>query len=371
MAETKIEWAYYTFNGWRGCTRVSAGCHFCYAETLSKRNPGVLGIWGPPPKGKRVVGTDAYWDEPLAWDRAAAAAGERRRVFAYSLADVFEEFSGHLVDVKGERLYNHVDINASAIDGSVGATLDHARARLFRLICKTPNLDWMLLTKRPENILPMLRRLLRMFVEADLEPESSIMQRWLAPGPGGISKPPRNLWFGTSVEDQEAASIRIPLLRAVPAVCRFLSVEPLLSSTRLNLAIHAAIPKHVETWPTERVNNWWVIAGGESGPNARPMHPDNARSIRDECLESNVPFLFKQWGDWAPEGLETAGRQVVSRAVFPDGSHLPDLTGRGTNGEGAAVMWKVGKKAAGRLLDRREWNEVPDPLKNRRVQTVP
>lgn len=375
MAKTKIEWAYYTFNGVRGCTRISLGCQFCYAETLSKRNPGVLGIWGPPPKGKRVVGTDAYWEEPIAWDRAAAAAGERRRVFAYSLADVFEDFSGDLVDVNGERLYNHVDVNASAIDGSVGATLHHARARLFRLIFRTEWLDWMLLTKRPENILPMLRRLLRMFVEADMEPESSIMREWLALGPGGISKPPRNIWLGTSVEDQETASIRIPRLREVPAVCRFLSVEPLLSRTHLGLAVHAAIPKHREHWPAERVKNWWVIVGGESGPHARPMHPDWVRQIREECIEYNVPFMFKQWGEWLPDGqkaprlLDLAGSP--SRAMLLDGRHMPDLSGRGTNGDGTVVIRRLGKKSAGRMLDGREWNEVPEPLNSRHVQTVP
>jgi protein gp37 len=355
--------------------KVSDGCTNCYAETQSKRNPGVLGIWGPAPKGKRIVGTDDYWKQPLAWDKQAKEAGERRRVFSASLADVFEEFSGDLVDTKGQRLFSYVDINASAIDGSVGANLDHARARLFRLILDTPNLDWMLLTKRPQNILPMLKTMLRMFEADGADREVDALRWWIDPPDqpvvGRLSRPPHNIWLGTSVENQETANQRIPLLREVPAVCRFLSIEPLLSRTRLNLALYAAHPKHDERWPTERVNGWWVIVGGESGPDSRPMHPDWVREIRDECLESNVPFLFKQWGEWGYSGWQKRTGEPISRAVFPDGSHLPDLTGRGTNGDGAVVMYKVGKKAAGRMLDGRTWDEVPEPLKNRRVQTVP
>ena len=220
--ETKIEWCHHTFSPWRGCARVSPGCANCYAETMAKRT-GRHGTWGPA--GERVVSSDAYWRQPLRWDRAAAKAGERPRVFCASMADVFED---------RDDLAPH-------------------RARLFRLIEQTPNLDWLLLTKRPENIRPMLS-----FQQAG---------------------PIDNLWLGTSVEDQRRADERIPPLLAAPAAVRFLSVEPLIEPVRLALdGIH------------------WVIVGGESGPGARPCHVEWIRSIVRQCREAGVPCFTKQLG---------------------------------------------------------------------------
>jgi protein gp37 len=159
--------------------------------------------------------------------------------------------------------------------------------------------------------------------------------------------PLANLHAGVSVEDRRHGMPRVEVLRVVPAVVRYLSVEPLIED--------------LGTIDLSGID--LVILGGESGPEARPLHPDWVRSVRDQCLAAGVPFFFKQWGEWLPDGqksprlLDVAGS--VSRALFPDGSHLPDLTGRGTNGEGAVVIRRLGKKKAGRILDGRNWDEMP------------
>lgn len=177
--QTGIEWCSHTFNPWRGCTKVSPGCTHCYAETLSKRNPKVLGEWGPD--GTRVIASESMWKQPLKWDRAAEQAGERRRVFCASLADVFEDRK----------------------------ELNGPRERLFFLIEQTPHLDWLLLTKRPD-----------------------FAHYWMCEHYATPSNLP-NIWMGVSVEDQERANERIPELLRIPAAVRFLSVEPLLAPVDL------------------------------------------------------------------------------------------------------------------------------------------
>lgn len=256
MKDTKIEWAHHTFNPWRGCTKVSEGCRNCYADAFSSRNPKVLGVWGP--NGTRVVAADAAWKEPLKWDRAAKAAGERHRVFCASLADVFE--------------------GPDTMPAESWDAVTQARKRLGKLILDTPNLTWMLLTKRPQNILP---------ISADM---------WVRFG-GPTTPLPDNVWIGVSVENQQAANERIPHLLKVPARVRFLSCEPLLGDVRIC---------HVGGW-ADAAHWWgktilgpdgisWVIVGGESGPNARPMHPKWARSLRDQCIGAGVAFFMKQMG---------------------------------------------------------------------------
>lgn len=210
----------------------------------------------------------AYWQQPMKWNAKAAAAGVRKRVFCASMADVFEH----------------------------GATLDVWRSRLWALIGATPQLDWLLLTKRPQNILRM------------------------SPWHGDW---PANVWVGTTVENQAMAKKRLKFLERVPAVVRFVSCEPLLG--------------HVDLMDSLRrggVN--WVIAGGESGPKSRPSNPDWFRALRDQCLGSGVPFHFKQWGDWgivvASEGqdgtrMARVGKRTAGRTL--DGQHwdlLPNAT---------------------------------------------
>jgi protein gp37 len=374
MAEnSKIEWCSHTFNPWRGCTKVSPGCTNCYAETMSGRNHGTLGTWGP--KGTRVFAAESYWRQPLKWDKAAAAAGERHRVFCASLADVFEEWSGPMSSSDGD------NIRLCLGCGRVGTmpiiltqfspaktlehcpecggetrlwTMDEVRARLFALIDATPNLDWLLLTKRPENIARMM------------PPAANVGSNYKIAGPPGglaLEVRRRNVWLGVSVEDQQRADERIPLLLQTPAAVRFLSVEPLLGPVDLTTlrvecgtlkngepmmgamsCLHAL--EYVEWAPNSptRPRIDWVIVGGESGPGARPMHPDWARGVRDQCQAAGVPFFFKQWGEWAPEPDDCDGKPChYTNYTWPD----------------MEAVHRVGKKAAGRALDGRTWDEYP------------
>lgn len=249
---TTIAWCHHTFNPWWGCSHVSPGCVNCYAEAWARRTGHP--VWGA--HGQRRTFGDRHWREPLAWNAAARHAGERRRVFCASMADVFEDHPA----------------------------LPAERAKLWGLIEATPWLDWQLLTKRVENVMDM------------------------APGAWSeLGGWPANVWIGTSVENQEWANKRIPVLLRMPARVRFLSCEPLVGRVDLRRieapdaalidclvgvrdrrggVVHAATAHRVD----------WVIAGGESGPHARRMDPEWARSIRDDCAAAGVPFLFKQTG---------------------------------------------------------------------------
>lgn len=367
MAETKIEWAAtvrpdgttvpgYTFNPWRGCTKVSDGCRSCYADTMSKRNPGTLGVWGP--NGTRVVAAESYWRLPVKWDREAAVAGERRRVLCASLADVFEDWRGIVVGTDGEPRYERdgrfveAGEDDSPAPGESGIGLETVRRRLFKLIDATPNLDWLLVTKRPENITRMM-------------PERSPRRQC----PAGVSDVYRpNVWLGTSVENQATADERIPHLLRVPAAVRFLSMEPLLGPVNLNRdwlgeyrREHCSgcerISEEEVDCPGHEVGGiGWVIVGGESGPGARPMHPNWVRSIRDQCQAAGVPFHFKQWGEYAP--LDAGGNFSVGDKK----AYSLDELGRLNKQTGGITLnvRRVGKKDAGRLLDGRTWDEVPE-----------
>lgn len=308
-ANTKIEWAHHTFNMWRGCTKVSAGCDHCYAEVMSKRNPTVLGVWGP--EGARAVAADDYWAKPLAWDAAAKAAGERHRVFCASLADVFE--------------------GPETMPAEAWPVVKAARQRLFGLILDTPHLDWLLLTKRPQNVLRY----------SPMRDETG--RDWRRDGW------PTNIWLGTSVENQAAADERIPHLLKVPARVRFLSCEPLLGSVDVSGWLLSGFPRHIDRDGRAHgapLGIHWVIAGGESGGSARPMHPAWARSLRDQCQAAGVAYFYKQHGEWLPVADLNGRRGLRPTDVYewPDNKR--------------AI--KVGKKEAGRLLDGREWNEVPE-----------
>ena len=192
-------------------------------------------------------------------------------------------------------------------------------ADLLALIHATPNLDWQLLTKRPELFRHRLHKISR---------DSELACRWHM-----LFQAPPNVWLGTSVEDQTRAAERIPLLLQTPAAVRFLSCEPLLG----DICLSNFNPRLGPGYDFEGGIHW-VIAGGESGPHARPMDPAWARSLRDQCTAAGVPFFFKQWGEWLPSGQDDAqGRNQCTDADF----------------------LRVGKHRAGRLLDGREWNEMP------------
>jgi protein gp37 len=322
---TEISWTDMTFNPWWGCEKVSPACRGCYAERDAHRYRPDVTLWGPG--SVRQVASDAYWRGPLKWARAARAAGVRKRVFCASMADVFE----------------------------AREDLDAPRARLWALIEATPELDWLLLTKRPENVASMVPAAWL----AAVDPRRLVAMGW-----------PRNVILGTTVEDQEHAELRIPHLLRVPARTRFLSVEPLLGhvayldryfflnggstagpfSDALGRRRGGGGPggQMITSIPSHDIA--WVIVGGESGPGARPMDPEWARAVRDACIggerafhgcHPGVAFHFKQWGEWGPAHPGGAARvQIV------------DMPG--------GTMHRVGKKA-GRELDGRTWDEFYAP----------
>ena len=263
MKETKIQWADHTWSPWRGCTKVSPGCAHCYAETLAKRFPGTLGQWG---RGAPRV-QSKNWTEPLKWTRDAGRGGVRRRVFP-SMCDWLDD------EVLMEWLLRFMD-----------------------LILDTPSLDWLLLTKRPEN-----------------------WRKWFN------CAPPRNVWFGVSVENQELAVERIPILLEIPAMIRWVSAEPLLGPTRLqsfayggfqhspnceneNCAL-AGGPEDCSGIPIPSID--WLVIGGESGPGARGCNIEWVRALASEAKRGGVPYFVKQLGsrpfeqydaDFAPVNL--------------------------------------------------------------------
>lgn len=288
-----IEWTHHTFNPWWGCAKVSPACRNCYAEAWAIRIG--LPVWGNE-SPRRFFGED-HWNAPFAWNREAEAGRTRRRVFCASMADVFED----------------------------RRDLDPWRARLWSLIESTPWLDWLLLTKRPDHVGRLV--------------------------PWGADWP-RNVWLGTSVETQGWALKRAPKLLDYPAVVRFVSCEPLLGALDLKRWLPpkrkaASGSGENPPTPTERYFIDWVIAGGESGPRARPMNPAWVEDLRDQCTAAGVPFHFKQWGHWRP----TTEDDVV-------GQQTRRLQGR--NGRPVTLV-KLGKKAAGRELAGRVWDQVPRP----------
>lgn len=265
MENSKIEWTHHTFNPWIGCTKISDGCKNCYAENLMDKRMGRV-QWGP--QGTRERTSEAYWKKPLAWNRKLEGTGRRERVFCASLADVFEDRPG----------------------------LDEWRADLFRLIQQTPNLDWLLLTKRPDKALDWLNMMYQdeqaavHFFDDDYD-----FLEWLWEN-HNTNNPISNVWIGTSVENQEQADKRIPELLDVPAKVRFLSCEPLLGpvnlSGYLNPYFAADDPRH----HPHRNGIDWIIVGGESGTGARRFDLSWAYSIKHQCEQASVPFFMKQLG---------------------------------------------------------------------------
>jgi protein gp37 len=316
---SKIEWTDHTFNPWIGCTKVSPGCDHCYAEARMDNRLHVVN-WGAGQPRKRTSAEN--WREPIKWNA--------RKFYECSCG-----WRGHEVSTEGTSLTaglpscpvcDRIDIKdarqrvfcASLADVFDNEVPPEWRRDLFALIAATPNLDWLLLTKRIGNAVRML------------------------PPDWGDGYP--NAWLGISVVNQEEADRDIPKLLRVPAPVRFLSMEPLLGPVSLSAFDHdffegwsvepvccgrpgyecCGYPEPVQV-PTPCID--WVIVGGESGPNARPMHPDWARSLRDQCAAAGTPFFFKQWGEWAQADDD--------------------------------VVYRAGKKAAGRLLDGCTHDEFP------------
>lgn len=324
---SKIEWTDHTFNPWEGCQKVGPGCDHCYAETRNARFGGGQAVnWGPGAPRRRT--SPATWAMPRRWNAQAdafmAQHGRRQRVFCASLADVFD----------------------NAVDSQW-------RGDLWHLIRETPNLDWLLLTKRIGNVKK---------------------SGGLPIGLDGFVLP--NIWLGATVVNQEEADRDVPKLLAVRASVHFLSMEPLLGPVDLrNIAVPPEHDQLRRPWDyegykfnalTEHDDDRfhqapatidWVIVGGESGPGARPTHPNWHRELRDQCEAVGTPFLFKQWGEFAPA---LSGLHFLPLEGCPQ--FRPRAAGQDTHdfGDGYGAV-RIGKKAAGRELDGKTWDEFPAP----------
>ena len=329
------------------CEHVSPGCEHCYAETNNHRCLPGNGTGLPYDRRSREL-VEAFVDEKALlqpfhwrWIRAASSSAVRnRRIFVENQSDLFGEW-----------------------------VPDELLDRVFAVMALCPEHVFQLLTKRPERMLayvmdcarPLGRQnaLREAIVEVGANlPEVEVLKaKVLVSGSNGAVqqnwRPLPNVWLGVSVENQAAADERIPLLLQTPAAVRFLSCEPLLGPVDIS--------SHRIPWMWS-AGLHWVIAGGESGPGARPMHPDWARGLRDQCNAAGRPFFFKQWGEWAPYNALRDGDYTQKSFMYPDGRVLafdepnPDgLDFRAWQG-----MARPGKKAAGGLLDGREWREFPE-----------
>ena len=297
---SKIEWTDETWNPFVGCSKISHACDNCYAEKTAARLANMRatsyyagaitdGKWN----GNICAATDSGWMRPFRWKNP-------KRIFVGSMTDVFHP---NVPDSLLEKLFTVVRLNARH--------------------------TFLLLTKRPERMREFVKKYTRRL--------------------GGLALP--NVWLGVTAEDQQRAEARIPILLDTPAAKRFVSIEPMLGPVNIESHLLSTYDKaaHDVQMPfglsrTDKLD--WVIAGGESGPGARPSHPDWFRSLRDQCAEWGTPFFFKQWGEWAPDCL--CGKK----------SPCPE-TQRPTPGK-MGCMFRCGKKAAGHLLDRQEWRQVPE-----------
>ncbi len=444
MAETTIEWTAqhqpdgrvipgFTFNPWIGCSKVHEGCAHCYAERDFDTRRHVA-KWGL--HGTRIVTSEANWKKPLAWNRKAEAEGVRYRVFCSSLADVFEDWTGKMLssrkvedDWSDHEKFNPVlwhrdDIGVCEagqttvhrVRGERLATMADVRRKLFKLIDATPHLDWLLLTKRPENVLRMWP------CEADTDGDGDGDCEACSKGRTLCKKFRHNVWLGTSISLQAHADKQIPELlrcrRLSPVL--FVSGEPLLGEIDIGMSV--ATCGCCERWPSRWIElphrvsgDWpighetfaepgiyransnahgalsvtatngkllgirphemrvlpgldWVIAGNESGPKARPGHPHWGASLLDQCQTANIPFLWKQWGEWLP--VSEAPMEVLTQAdsyaqtgVLMSGKFGDQVTPEVCDAEQDLPMlcYRVGKQAAGRMLNGVEWNQSPTP----------
>lgn len=312
MEDSKIQWTTHTMNPWIGCSKVHEGCQHCYAEAdMATRRKRVK--WGP--QGTRSRTSDAYWKAPLKWNREAEGAAERPRVFCASLADVFEDWTGQIVDAHGEELYD--DGNGGYTEAQFGygdiphpgqspIGMNTLRRDLFALIDATPNLDWLLLTKRPENVRrmwpaihPWQGKLDKTAVVTDTN--ASYWYR-------------ENVWIGTSISLQKHADEQLPALLACRDLCRvlFVSAEPLLGPIEFSdVSRRSDAVRQLGKPALNGID--WLICGGESGGNARPFNLAWARSLRDQCAAAGVAFFLKQLG-----AVVHASEAIDPLDQFPD-----------------------------------------------------
>lgn len=375
-ATSTIEWTSATWNPVAGCSVVSPGCKHCYAMKMAARIEAMQAALGKPTHyagltqpgkagavctGRMAVAPDKVLTKPLRWKKP-------RRIFVNSMSDLF-----------------HEDVADETID------------RVFAVMALCPQHTFQILTKRAKRMREYMLawpfgagRFHHVAHEAyKIDPTLphgrdgwtwQLQARWPLP----------NVWLGVSTEDQERADERIPELLATPADRRFISAEPLLGpvdvlpylfiythadNARLADETDDVIARPLDfndpaTTPPEDICTPrldWVIAGGESGPGARPMHPDWVRSLRDQCATAEVPFFFKQWGEWlAGENLSLKAGSFARWQDGEVGRHSTCREGQGPEwrhfgvvGQPGAFTLRVGKKAAGAVLDGKLHREFP------------
>ena len=343
--KTGIQWTDATWNCFTGCTAVSPGCDNCYAASLASGRLAHVPAYAGLAEGGTFNGTVRLLpdrlDQPIRWRKP-------RRIFVNSMSDAFH-----------------------------GGVPDEFIAQVFAVMAATPRHQYQILTKRHSRMRALLSN--PAFIETMLD--------YLPDLPGGqraideqrVSWPLPNVWLGVSVEDRKRADLRIPALLNTPAAVRFLSCEPLLGPVslteecELTLAAEERGALDKVGYPIDGLD--WVIVGGESGRDARPMHPDWAGQLRGECQAAGVPFFFKQWGEWSPlapldgDGrFDWSGARVVANdgtvykpddIAYPDGPRYGEAI-RADHGRAHLTnMYRVGKHAAGRELNGRTWDEFP------------
>lgn len=344
MSASRISWTDETWNPLVGCAHVSPGCDNCYAARESSGRLRDLPVYEGIAEDGRFTGKVRLLPErlyqPLRWSKP-------RRVFVNSMSDLF-----------------HPDVP----DGYV--------AQVFAVMALAPRHTFQMLTKRAGRMASLLSApsfastVARAADDIVADPDSPVAQRrggrvpatpslWETDDAPVVRLPLPNVWLGTSVEDQKRAELRVPKLLASPAAVRFLSCEPLLGAIDLSPWLPTpSVPRSQQH--TQPPGLDWIICGGESGPGARPMHPQWARDLRDRCGRAEVAFHFKQWGEWAAVNDGARGSDLRffadtgSSDLVRDGDGDPFCTD-----SDYALMRRVGKKSAGRLLDGRTWTEFP------------
>jgi len=302
-----IEWTDATWNPVTGCTKVSQGCKNCYALRDWPRlsaNPKLTAYHGRQFTDVRCH--PERLDQPLRWRRP-------RRIFVNSMSDLF-----------------YPGLPDEFID-QVFAVMALAPRHTFQVLTKRPARMWEYLVRAHGNGTPRREGIVKGRAWSML----GKMEKYAHRDVNGRPWPLPNVWLGVSVEDQATADERIPILLDTPAAVRWVSAEPLLGPVNLGEPLSGP----VNGWHTALDHLDWVVAGGESGPKARPSHPDWFRSLRDQCKAAEVPFLFKQWGEYAPNWYNDAAGNPIA---------------------GTEWMDRIGKKATGRLLDGALHDEYPD-----------
>lgn len=335
MGATKIQWATRVWNPVTGCSPVSPGCDNCYAFRMAKRLAGRCGY--PKNEPFRVTFHPERLDMPSRWRKP-------QRVFVNSMGDLFHE---QVPFEWIEEVFQEIRLSAQHNEGH----------------------SFMILTKRPE-------RLLKNTSWEDGDPSNGDYSSGVVPM-YKLLPWPKNLWLGVTCETQEQADKRIPLLLQIPAAVRFISVEPMLGLVVLpdEYLTGEYAPVDFGGAMTEqngpKIN--WVICGGESGPGARPMHPDWVRSLHDQCQDASVPFYFKQWGEFiVPEDSAESCRvcgctwnnACEGGCSWVEPGLCSNCVGKEEPSYRAVKYVRVGKKAAGRLMDGRTWSEFPEVVKS-------